>query len=324
MKQTRLRLLIALPFVFVALIIGLAVWYVAGHDVPVLQPRGEIGASEQRLMILALLMSTIVVIPVFVMTVVISWRYRQGNPKRKQYRPDWDSSKLYETIWWGIPILIIGVLCVVTWVSSHQLDPYRKLNPEAPQQKIQVVALDWKWLFIYPDKHIASVNELVIPTNQTISFDITSDTVMNSFWIPALGSQIYAMPGMSTALHLNATEPGTYYGSPANISGSGFASMTFKVRAVSPNEYDAWVLGTQNASRNLTMAAYDALAKPSKNNKVEYFAPVQDGLYDDIVMKYMLPADQPQSQSSDTSTKTDDNMNMNMDMHTPMEMDMTR
>ncbi len=327
MKQTRLRLLIALPFVFVALIIGLAAWYVTGHYVPVMQPRGEVGASEHRLIILGLLMSAIVVVPVFVMTVVISWRYREGNTKHKQYRPDWDGSKLYESIWWGIPILIIGVLCVVTWITSHQLDPYRTLNPTAQQQKVQVVALDWKWLFIYPDKHIASVNELVIPTDQTISFDITSDTVMNSFWIPALGSQIYAMPGMSTALHLNATEPGTYYGSPANISGSGFSSMTFKVRAVSPNEYDAWVLATQNTNRNLTTAAYDALAKPSKNNKVEYFSPVQDGLYDTLVMKYMMPANQshtPSKDTKDTPAKTDDNMDMNMDMHTSMEMDMTR
>jgi cytochrome o ubiquinol oxidase subunit 2 len=273
-------------------VLGSAAWYVRNHNVPVMQPRGAISTQEHQLIIFALFLSALVVVPVFVMTIAIAWRYREGNPKKKEYRPDWDGSRLYESIWWGIPILIIGVLCVVTWVSSHRLDPYREFNVSGPHEHIQVVALDWKWLFIYPDQHIATVNEAVIPTNATIHFDVTSDSVMNSFWIPALGSQIYAMPGMNTTVHLNATKPGTYLGSPANISGSGFSSMTFKVRAVSRSDYEAWIRRTQKVDHNLNMVAYDSLAKPSKNVPVQLFSPVQDDLYDRLIVKYMMPADQ--------------------------------
>lgn len=296
-------LYIAIPVLFVLLVIGAAAWYVTGHNVPVMQPRGDIALAEQRLILLALALSAIVVVPVFTMTIVIAWRYRENNHAKVEYRPNWDSSKLYESIWWGIPILIIGVLCVVTWISSHELDPYRHADLGGKPLTVEVVAMDWKWLFIYPDEHVATVNELVIPTDTTIHFDLTSDSVMNSFWIPQLGSQIYAMPGMSTSLHLNATEPGTYYGSPANINGSGFSSMTFRVKALESSEYQQWLTRAQQVNTNLTLTAYNELAKPSTNHPVTIYAPVQDDLYDTLVMKYM-------SHSNSMPTHKDPSMTM--------------
>lgn len=234
----------------------------------------------------AMLLSVLVVVPVFALTIGIAWRYRETNPRPKKYTPEWDRSKLLESIWWGIPSLIILVLCVITWISSHTLDPYRAL-PGGKALRIQVVAMDWKWLFIYPDQHVASVNELYMPVDQPVHFDITSDTVMNSFWIPSLGSQIYAMPGMTTQLNLIANKPGSYYGTPANINGTGFAGMTFTAKAGSRAAFDRWVRSAQQANNNLTQASYAALARPSTYNKVAYYSPVQDDLYQDLVLKYM-------------------------------------
>jgi len=187
---------------------------------------------------------------------------------------------------------------VVTWVSSHQLDPYRELSSNKSPLHVQVVSLDWKWLFIYPEQHMASVNELYVPVGRPVDFELTSDTVMNSFWVPSLGSQIYTMPGMSTSLHLIADKAGVYRGSPANITGRGFSGMVFDVHAVSQAKFDKWVSEAQVAGNNLTELSYGTLAKPSVNNKVTYFSPVQDDLYDGIVMKYMSHATQSHTQAS--------------------------
>lgn len=287
MRKLRTALAILVPIVFVAVVAGLAAWYLHGRNVAVLQPAGAVGLKERQLIDLAMILSVVVVVPVFALAIFIAWRYRETNPRVKKYQPEWDHSRLYETVWWGIPAVIITILSVVTWVSSHQLDPYRSLVSSKPPLHVQVVSLDWKWLFIYPDQHVASVNELYLPVGRPVSFDITSDSVMNSFWIPSLGSQIYAMPGMSTKLHLIADKPGTYYGSPANITGRGYAGMVFGVHATTQNGFAAWVRKAQAANRNLTDSNYTALARPSTNNKVIYFSPVQDDLYDGIVMKYM-------------------------------------
>lgn len=271
------------------LLLAVLAWYVSHHAILVLQPRGPIGHKERQLIIIGVLLAVLVVVPVYVMAIAIAWKYREGNQRPKKYSPDWDHSRLFETIWWGIPIAIITVLSLVTWVSAHSLDPYKPIGQGQPPLEIQVVALDWKWLFIYPQQHIASVNLAQIPVGRPVDFHITSDSIMNSFWVPQLGGQIYAMPGMETQLHLQADQPGDYFGSPANIAGRGFSRMNFTVRAGSAAEFDAWIQTAENRANNLDTAAYNQLAKPSDDYPVTYYSTVRNNLFDDIVMKYMVP-----------------------------------
>ena len=282
---------IAIAVLAVLGVIALLVSYLHGHNIAVLEPAGPIAEKERNLIVIAVALSAIVVIPVYVMTVAIAWKYREANTKAT-YKPDWDHSRLYETIWWGIPMVIIAILSVITWQSAHQLDPFKPLSSNVAPLNIQVVALDWKWLFIYPSQNIASVNLLAIPENTPINFEISSDTVMNSFWIPNLGGQIYAMPGMSTQLHLMADKLGNYYGSSANISGTGFAGMVFRARSISASGFKNWVHAAQNSPNQLTMNAYSQLARPSQYNSVAYYSSVANNLYNSVVVKYMVPANQ--------------------------------
>lgn len=277
-----------------AAIVAMAV-YLSHYTVDVLQPAGQVGYKERQLLIFGVLLSIIVVVPTFALTIFIAWKYREGNHRPKKYNPDWDQSWLFESIWWGIPIVIIGVLTVVVWRSSSSLDPYRSLVSAKKPLTIQVVALDWKWLFIYPEQHIASVNLAKIPVGTPVDFKITSDTVMNSFWVPQLGGQIYAMPGMVTQLHLMADKSGTYNGSSANISGSGFAGMTFQVAAGSSSDFNDWVDRARQASRHLDVSSYNQLAKPSTYVEPEYYSSVQSNLYNYISVKYMTPMTAPRS-----------------------------
>lgn len=255
----------------------------------VLNPEGEIARKQRDLILFTVGLSLLVVIPVFFMLGFFAWKFRESNPKKQKYTPNWSSSRLLEFIWWGIPILIIAILGVVTWISSHELDPYRKLESDKKALEVQVVALQWKWLFIYPDQKIASVNELHIPEKTPINFTITSDAPMNSFWIPSLGGQIYAMSGMSTKLHLIADSTGQYKGSSANISGTGFSDMNFKVISQTENDFNAWVSGVESSSHGLNQLSYDKLAEPAIHEKPQFFTLEKDNLYDTIVMKYMMP-----------------------------------
>ena len=263
-------------------------YYFKNSNFAVLNPAGNIGQSERHIMFLALILSLFVIIPVFSLTLFIVLRYRETNHKAK-YSPEWDHSRVLETIWWVIPSIIILILSVITWTSSHQLDPAKAISSTNKTLKIQVVALQWKWLFIYPAQHIASVNYLEIPTDTPVEFDITSDAPMNSFWIPQLGGQIYAMPGMSTHLNLMATKIGSYRGLSANISGAGFSGMTFTTRAISGDEFNTWISSTQKLVTKLTQAEYDLLAQPSQNNKPAFYIDNDMALYDRVVMKYMTP-----------------------------------
>lgn len=269
----------------IAILVGALAVYIKNHDLAVLAPKGHIAAREKSLMVFATLLSLILIIPVFLATFLIVFRYRAH--KKSKYSPDLHGNRLVEVIWWGIPIILILVLSVVTWRSSHELDPFRPIKAQEKTMKIQVVALDWKWLFIYPEQKIASINYVQFPEDTPIDFEITADAPMNSFWIPQLGGQMYAMSGMSTHLHLIADDPGTYRGSSANISGEGFAGMTFAAKSVSKDEFSRWADKTSKTSRPFNMDSYDQLAQPSKNNPVEYFRLAQDDLYNQIVAKYM-------------------------------------
>lgn len=268
--------------------LAIAIWYLHRTNIPVLEPKGEIGIKERNLLLFALGLSSIVVIPVFILLFSFAWRYREGNTKAK-YSPDLDHSRIAETVWWVIPSILITILSVVTWNSSHALDPFKPIASNTPPLTIQVVALDWKWLFIYPNQRIASVNLVQFPLNTPINFEITSDSVMNSFWIPQLGSQIYAMPGMSTQVHLMANQVGSFNGVSANISGNGFAGMDFVARSSSMADFKNWERSLQRSPNHLSNESYTQLARPSTYSPVSYYSHEPANLYDKILMKYDGP-----------------------------------
>jgi cytochrome o ubiquinol oxidase subunit 2 len=257
-------------------------------NIQVLNPKGEIGFKQRQLIIVATLLMLIVAIPVIVLTFVFDWKYREGS-RRAKYTPDWDRSPLIESLWWGVPGAIVVVLAIIAWKSSHELDPFKPLEASAKPLKVQVVALQWKWLFIYPEQNIATVNFVQFPEQTPIDFEITADAPMNSFWIPQLGGQVYAMPGMKTKLHLIANAVGTFKGCSANLSGEGFAGMTFTAKSCSEAEFEHWVALTKQSSNSLDADVYFQLAEPSRDNVVKSYLLLQEDLYDQIVMKYMMP-----------------------------------
>ncbi len=267
---------------------GLLLSHMHNLSIPVLQPRGPIAHKERNLIFIALGLCMIVVVPVYAMLFGFAWKYREGNTKAK-YRPDFDHSRLFESVWWGVPIIIISILGVITWRSSQDLDPFKPISSVAPSIDIQVVSLQWRWLFIYPKQNIASLNYFQIPLNTPVNFEITSDAPMNSFWVPQLGGQIYAMSGMSTRLNLEANQPGKYYGSSANISGDGFADMHFVAEATSQKNFNSWVSAAQKTPTFLSSEAYSTLSKPSHDRATSYYYPVEPGLYGRVVAKYLPP-----------------------------------
>lgn len=255
----------------------------------VLDSKGAIGQHEVHLVRDAVLLMLIVVVPVIIMTFVFAWKYRASN-KRAHYAPNFHHSNVIEAAVWFIPIMIILVLGTITWRTTHELDPYRPL--EAGNVKpitIEAVALDWKWLFIYPDLNIASVNFVQFPVNVPINFKVTADAPMNAFQIPQLGGQIYAMAGMQTKLHLIAETPGDYFGRSVNFSGRGFSGMQFVARASSQSGFDQWVDTVKKSSPKLSGDDYKELAKPSENNPVKTFAGIQPHLFENIIMMFMMP-----------------------------------
>tara|TARA_Y100001968_G_scaffold247893_1_gene232380 strand:+ start:22 stop:963 length:942 start_codon:yes stop_codon:yes gene_type:complete len=259
----------------------------AGCSGGVLDPKGQVGMDEKNLIILCTILMLIVVVPVIVLTLYFAWKYRASRDF-EIYTPKWAHSTKIEAVVWSIPILIVISLSVITWRSTHALDPYSPLEGQGEHLTVEVVSLNWKWLFIYPEQGIATVNELVFPANKPVAFKITSESTMNSFFIPQLGSQIYSMAGMETKLHLIANEPGTYKGISSNYSGAGFTGMKFNAIATpTEGDFNDWVASVKQAQTALTPASYEQLAKQSENNPVTYYSNVSEGLFHDIVMKYM-------------------------------------
>lgn len=268
--------------------IGLSL-LLSGCKMAVLDPKGMIAADEKHILIISAVLMLLVVIPVILLTFLFAWRYRETNTSAA-YTPEWAHSTLLEVIWWSIPCVIIVILAVITWTSSHRLDPYRALvikdkNPIT----IQAIALEWKWLFIYPEQQIATVNFVQIPVGTPVRFLISAEGPMNSIQIPQLAGQIYAMAGMQTKLHLVANEAGDYQGISANFSGRGFADMKFIVRASSEEQFNDWVKTAKQSPEKLTMSAYSQLAKPSENDPVKYFALANKNIFETVVMKSMMP-----------------------------------
>lgn len=254
-------------------------------QIALLNPKGLIAEKQSHLMLISTLLMLIVVIPVFLLTLYISIKYRAGN-KKASYTPEWDHSYLAESVWWGFPCVIIAILSFIAWKSSHELDPYKPLESNKKPLTIQVVALQWKWLFLYPEQKIAALNFIQFPKDTPINFEITSDAPMNSFWIPELGGQIYAMPGMKTKLHLIADTVGEFRGSSANLSGEGFSSMVFVAKASTEEDFESW-LKNIDASQILDVSEYNELAKPSVNTPKSFYKLNNDTLFNWIVMKPM-------------------------------------
>ena len=250
--------------------------------VGVLDPRGPVGASEELILADSLAIMLAIVVPVILATIGFAWWFRASNT-RATYLPNWSFSGRLELIVWAIPALVITFLGGIAWFGSHALDPYAPLPSTTKPLEVEVVSLDWKWLFIYPGEGVATVNQLVVPTGTPVHFRLTSSGVMNSFFVPQLGSQIYTMAGMTSQLSLQADQPGAYDGLSAQFSGPGFADMRFTVKAVSGDDYAKWVADTKTNGSTLDKAAYATLAAPSENVQPAAYKTIDPSLFDAIV-----------------------------------------
>jgi cytochrome o ubiquinol oxidase subunit 2 len=284
----------------------------------ILQSKGTVANDQRDLIVFVTVLSLVVIIPVIIMVFVITWRYRADKPRGK-YRPGWHENKLLETIWWGVPILIIAVLSFVIYSSSHKLDPFRALDSDKRPITVQVVALQWKWLFIYPEQGIATVNYMQFPEDTPVKFEVTADSPMNAFWIPQLGGQIYAMNGMQSEINLMADEIGVYDGSSSNISGEGFSKMRFKAEAVSQANFDRWATGVKSDKRALTSGTYTTLAAPGTDIPIRQYGSVEKGLFGGIIAKFMGhgngEAAKPETEDDTASAMPMDHGNMTAEEH---------
>jgi cytochrome o ubiquinol oxidase subunit 2 len=248
----------------------------------ILDPVGPVAAQEKQLLINSTAIMLAIIIPTMIATVAFAWWFRRGNAKAT-YRPDWEYSGAIEMVVWGIPVLTVMLLAGIAWIGSHRLDPGRPLPSDKPPLKVDVVSLDWKWLFIYPDQGIATVNRLVVPAGTPVSYRLTSATVWNVFWVPQMGTMIYTMPRMTTRLNLQADRLGSFKGVSGHFSGDGFPGMEFQVQSLPPEQFAMWAQGARGQGPVLDGPGYAALSKPSSYVKPMTYGAVAPGLYDSIV-----------------------------------------
>jgi len=260
----------------------------------VLDPQGTVGIAEKTILIDSLAIMLAIVVPTIAATLAFAWWFRASNT-RAIYLPNFEYSGRLELIVWSIPLLTIILLGGVAWIGAHDLDPAKPLASKTPPLEVQVVSLDWKWLFIYPGQRVASVNQLVVPAGVPLHFSLTSASVMNAFFIPQLGSMIYTMNGMTTQLNLRADGPGTFQGLSSHYSGDGFSGMHFEVRAVPPEQFDAWIEDTRKTGPALDPARYAELAKQSMNTSPFTFRAADPALFQQIVTQQLPPGPGPQT-----------------------------
>ncbi|HEY2527201.1 MAG TPA: ubiquinol oxidase subunit II [Xanthobacteraceae bacterium] len=272
-----------------ALLVTLAL---EGCHTAILSPAGPIGAGDRTILLDALAVMLAIVIPTILATLAFAWWFRASNA-RARHLPNWSYSGRLELIVWSIPALVVFFLGGIAWIGSHLLDPARPLSSNTKPLEIQVVSLDWKWLFIYPEQGVASVNHLVAPVGVPLHFQITSASVFNVFFVPQLGSEIYSMYGMTTQLSLQADRPGVYHGLSAHFSGDGFSDMAFDLQAVTPGQFSTWVSATSASGPVLDEAAYRNLLTQSENVKPYTYRAVQRDLYSDIVLQRLPPGAGP-------------------------------
>jgi len=263
----------------------------AGCDTIVMKPHGDIAVQQSQLIVTSTLLMLLIIVPVIALTLFFAWRYRQSNTEAT-YTPDWDHSTRLELLIWGAPLLIIIALGAITWISTHRLDPYRPLDRIAADRPlpagirplvVEVVSLDWKWLFVYPEQGIATVNELAAPVDRPIEFRLTSSNVMNTFYVPALAGMVYTMPGMQTELNAVINRAGRYEGLSANYSGAGFSHMRFAFLGLSDADFGKWVETNRAQGQALDRAAYLKLEQPSEREPVRRYASVDKGLFGAIL-----------------------------------------
>jgi len=268
------------------LVVALTV-LMTGCDWALFDPKGQIARDELTLLITCTVLMLLVVIPVIVLTLVFAWKYRATNTKAR-YEPNWSHSTAIEVVVWSIPCMIVLVLAVLTWRSSHALDPYKPLESDTKPVVIEAISLDWKWLFVYPEENIAVVNELTFPVHTPLNFRITADTVMNAFFIPHLGSMIYSMAGMETKLHLIADEEGTFHGLSSHYSGAGFSKMHFDANAVSEEAYQAWLAKVRGDAKVLDQKSITELGAEKNHDwyPVTYYGSTEKGLFDWLIAKH--------------------------------------
>jgi cytochrome o ubiquinol oxidase subunit 2 len=248
----------------------------------ILDPVGPIAAQEKQLLINSTAIMLAIIIPTMIATIAFAWWFRRGNAKAT-YRPDWEYSGAIEMVVWAIPALTIMLLGGIAWIGSHDLDPAKPLKSSVPPINVEVISLDWKWLFIYPDQGIATVNQLVVPVGTPVSFRLTSATVWNSFFVPQMGTMIYTMPRMATQLNLRADKPGEFQGLSAHFSGDGFPGMQFKVQSLPADQFAMWAQGARGAGPALDPRSYAELSTPSSYVKPMTYGAVTPGLFDAIV-----------------------------------------
>jgi cytochrome o ubiquinol oxidase subunit 2 len=268
----------------------------------VIESKGVVGKADRTILIDSLAIMLAIVIPTIIATVAFAWWYRASN-RKATYLPDWEFSGRIEIVVWAIPTMTIILLGGVTWIGAHELDPAKPLASSSPALEVQVVSLDWKWLFIYPEHRVASVNELVVPAGVPVHFSLTSSSVMNTFFVPQLGSMIYTMNGMATQLYLQADQPGTYHGLSGHYSGEGFSDMHFQVHALSAIEFARWINKTREAGPTLDAAAYNELAKQSIAVAPSTYAAVEKDLFEDVVSQKLLPGPGPETERNGATVK---------------------
>ena len=278
-----------------------ALLFLASCQPAVLDPQGPVGSAEKTILIDSVVIMLAIVLPTLIATLAFAWWFRASN-KKARYLPTWEYSGQIELIVWSIPVLVIILLGGVTWISAHALDPAEKLVSDKKEIEIQAVSLDWKWLFIYPQQHVASVNTLVVPAGTPIHFALTSASVMNTFFVPQLGSMIYTMHGMTTQLNLSADKPGVFMGQSSHYSGDGFSDMHFDMRAVSDADFASWVTATRQNGKSLDGAAYVSLEKQSQHVAPFTYGDAAPDLFSKIVSGQLPPGPGPDESTQATAS----------------------
>ena len=266
----------------------------SGCNRGVLNPVGPVGAQEKQLLINSTAIMLAIIIPTMIATIAVAFWFRRGNT-RAEYRPDWEYSGAVEMVVWAIPALTIMLLGGIAWIGSHDLEPSKPLKSNVPALNVQVVSMDWKWLFIYPDQGFATVNELVLPVGTPVSFSLTSATVWNVFWVPQMGSMIYTMPRMTTRLNLEADRPGVYDGLSGHFSGDGFSGMRFQTHVIPRQQFAAWAAGGKGPGPMLDAAAYAQLEKPTSYVKPMIYGAVAPRLFESIIANRPAPPVSPKT-----------------------------
>lgn len=283
-----------------------------GCHLVLLDPSGDVARRQSDIMIVTTIIIALIIVPVLIAIAVVAWRYRASN-KKAHYDAEWDHSPQLELVVWAAPLLIIIAVGAISWIGTHQLDPYRPLDRLAPGKpvaadtkplEVDVVSLRWKWLFFYPQYGIATVNQLAAPVDVPIRFRLTSDTMMDAFSVPALAGMIYTMPGMQTVLHAVINQPGDYPGFSANYSGAGFTDMRFRFEGMSPRDFDAWVAKVRAEGSALDLQAYDRLRQPERDAPVHYYARFEPGLYTRILDRCIEPGEACMSQTMPDDSHT--------------------